>query len=388
MKNFHQSSVTFRRKVGYIKMKVSIITVCKNNKDTIEQTILSVLEQTYPNIEYIVIDGASTDGTVSIIQKYQEKIAYWISEPDTGIYNAVNKALCHISGDIVGILNSDDWYEPETLATVVSEFMENDSDVVYGNINLVDRAGNRKIVRPRGIEQIHYGMVICHPAFFVRSNVYNDVGRFNEKYKIAADYDFVLRCVQSGIKMKYIDSVLTNFRKGGISTTAIEQTSNESKEIALSYSLNENMTREIGERYEIQKKWYEQKTKLNWLLFENNDKTFAIRDTMLSILGGREKVVIFSAGAAGEMVQNVLNHYGIKIYGYIDNNIALQGKRKNGVSIYAADILIEERCFLIIANVYNESDIADQIKKYGYFENIDYINIETFLQNIELNVKK
>ena len=140
-------------------MKVSIITVVFNGIRTIEQTIKSVLNQSYKNIEYIIIDGGSTDGTLDIIRKYENYLSYIISEPDHGIYDAMNKGIQKSTGDIVGIINSDDWYEVNTVSQVVERFESFAVDLVYGDINFIGKNG--EIIRSENysLEEIWYKMV-------------------------------------------------------------------------------------------------------------------------------------------------------------------------------------------------------------------------------------
>ncbi|MCS4198118.1 glycosyltransferase family 2 protein [Salinibacter ruber] len=201
-------------------MKVSIVTVSYNSAQTISDTIESVRRQTYPHIEYIVVDGGSTDETVEIITKNEEVIDRWTSEPDEGIYDAMNKGIRMSSGDIVGILNSDDWYEPKAVETAVRVFEKHeDVDLVHGAMRLwkqegkVDGCwGKRDGLPPTHIAPFN------HPTLFVRRKVYRNIGLFDVSLPTAADYDFMLRFMKSGYEEKYVDHVLTNFRQGGVTS--------------------------------------------------------------------------------------------------------------------------------------------------------------------------
>ena len=180
-------------------MKVSIITVCFNSSKTIEETIQSVLSQDYPNIEYLVIDGGSIDGTQTIIQKYQGKIASWVSEPDQGMYAAMNKGISMATGDVIGILNSDDVY---VSSRAVSELMyvmsKAKADVVFADLILVDQNNLNKVLRyydsgrfqPR---KFRWGWMPAHPTVFVKKKYYDRVGLFALDYQIAADYEMLIR---------------------------------------------------------------------------------------------------------------------------------------------------------------------------------------------------
>ncbi len=210
-------------------MKVSIITVCFNSVNHIHQTIKSVYNQTYTNIEYIIIDGASTDGTTEIIKEYEPKFngrLKWVSEKDSGIYDAMNKGIKISSGQVIGILNSDDWYENDAVETVVERFLrEENVDIVHGKVNIVDYKGNyiKQMFLKENAYDFKYSefMPIFHPTAFVKRDVYTNTGLFNTKYKIAADYDFILRCINNNLHITFVDKVITNFRDGGISNKRV-----------------------------------------------------------------------------------------------------------------------------------------------------------------------
>ena len=201
-------------------LKVSVITICFNSAPVIEEAILSVLGQTYPNIEYIVIDGGSTDGTVDIIKKYADRLSFWVSEPDKGISNAWNKGLAHCTGDIIGILNADDTYTPDAVGTAVKVLLEDPSvGFVFGDVLMCDTKG-APLFRQEGDPQyqstIAYNMPsIPHPTVFVRRRVYDKYGGFDETFHTAMDYEFLLRITVRGVKGSYIPTVLTHMRLGG-----------------------------------------------------------------------------------------------------------------------------------------------------------------------------
>ncbi len=206
-------------------MKVSIITVSYNCEATIEDTLLSVVSQDYPHMEHIVVDGASTDRTVEIIQKYQGVLYRYISEPDRGIYHAMNKGIRCATGDIVGILNGDDMYADNScISAVVKEFEEKKvgavcGDLVYvrpGSLNRPVRFYSSHGFRPH---MFAYGMMPPHPAFFVLSRYYETCGLYSEEYKIAADFELLLRFLKiHGISYSCLARTLVKMRTGGVST--------------------------------------------------------------------------------------------------------------------------------------------------------------------------
>ncbi len=206
-------------------MKVSIITVVYNNKYYIEECINSVLGQTYKNLEFIVIDGGSTDGTIEIVNKYENKLSKFISEPDNGIYDAMNKGIRLSSGNIIGILNSDDFYvDNDVISTVVAEFNTKKVDSVYGDLVYVKEDDTNKIVRYYNSshctpDKFAYGWMPAHPTFFVKRTCYEEYGFFKTNYKIASDFELLCRFLgKHRISYSYIPKVLIKMRVGGLST--------------------------------------------------------------------------------------------------------------------------------------------------------------------------
>jgi glycosyltransferase involved in cell wall biosynthesis len=206
-------------------MKVSIITVVYNNQSTISYAIESILNQDYSNIEYIIIDGNSTDGTIEKIQKYAQNITHFISEPDKGIYDAMNKGLKLATGDIIGILNSDDFYASDSIISdVVEGFKQNKVDLVFGDIIFVKPENLNKITRYYSSANFHprkfaWGWMPAHPSCFLRKEVYEKYGYFKTDYKIAADYEIMTRFMAKfGISYSYIPKVFVKMRTGGVSS--------------------------------------------------------------------------------------------------------------------------------------------------------------------------
>ena len=221
------------------KYKVSIITVSFNSEKTIEQTIKSVINQTYKNIEYIIIDGGSTDGTIEIIKKYQDNISYWVSEPDEGIYDAMNKGLAKAKGDIIGIINSDDWYDENVFGNVVEHFLNSDCDVVHGDIiRVYDDIDLFIRSKPLDIENIWHKTVFYHPTMFVKKDIYDKLGFFRKEFILAADYEFMLRLYTNGIKFSYLMNDIVYFRLGGASTRNIYSGYKEIRKISIEYGCN------------------------------------------------------------------------------------------------------------------------------------------------------
>lgn len=226
-------------------MKISIITVCYNSTTTIEDTVIGVLAQNYPNLEYIMVDGGSKDGTLEIINKYKDKISKIISEPDKGIYDAMNKGIKIATGDVIGILNSDDLYKnTSVIKDVAGEFQENKNvDACYGDIEYVDRKDIKKIVRfwkagEYKKEKLNSGWIMPHPSLFVKKEIYDKYGVFNLDFRIAADYELMLRFLLKGVKVKYIHKILISMREGGFSGQNYKQRKKGWEELKKAWVVN------------------------------------------------------------------------------------------------------------------------------------------------------
>jgi glycosyltransferase len=226
-------------------VKVSIITVCRNSEATIEATLRSVAEQDYADIEYIVIDGGSTDKTLTILEKYRNKISKLVSEKDEGMYFAINKGVLLATGDIVGILNSDDFYANEKIISrVAQEFNSQKTDSVYGDLQYVSKENTQKTIRhwksePFKPELFLKGWMPPHPAFFVKRNCYEKFGAFNTAFTISADYELMLRFLyKNRISSFYIPEVLVKMRTGGISNARISSRIKANREDRMAWKIN------------------------------------------------------------------------------------------------------------------------------------------------------
>lgn len=219
-------------------MKVSVITVCYNAKATLPDTLISIQEQSYKNIEHILIDGASSDGTMELVEKQSDKTTKFFSEPDNGIYDAMNKGIMSASGDIVGFLNADDiYYDNNCLSTVINEFREKNVDSVFADLVYVLSKNLNKVVRyycSAKFSECKFsrGLMPAHPTFFVKRKCYEKYGGFKTDYKIAADYELLVRFLfKHKITYSYIPRVLVKMRKGGTSTKNLKSNWILNKEI-------------------------------------------------------------------------------------------------------------------------------------------------------------
>jgi glycosyltransferase involved in cell wall biosynthesis len=181
---------------------VSIVTIVRNGEHVIEKTFKSVFEQDYPNVEYVVVDGASQDKTVDIIRKYESRISSWISEPDAGIYDAMNKGVALCSGEIIGLLNADDRYEPDVVKTVVESLDVEHAELAYGVTRIVDSTG--RVVGRSGrrfdVRKLFGSVGFMHPSVFVTRKAYEKVGLFDLRFRCGADSDWILRAHNENVK--------------------------------------------------------------------------------------------------------------------------------------------------------------------------------------------
>lgn len=201
---------------------ISIITVSYNAADVIEETILSIINQFYTNIEYIIIDGGSTDGTVDIIKKYEDRITYWVSEPDNGIYDAMNKGIEKASGEWINFMNAGDLFYSKTVVQELANtnIFNNKNTIIYGDRLLNSHGIIKKQISK--INTIKYGMDIYHQSIFIYTSLHKKM-LFNTSYQIAGDYDFLYKMINENIKFIKVDLVICIFLDGGVSTDGKKQ---------------------------------------------------------------------------------------------------------------------------------------------------------------------
>lgn len=237
-------------------MKISLITITYNSAKTLTDTIQSVLNQTYTNIEYIIVDGASKDNTVSIIKKHEplfEGRIKWISEPDKGLYDAMSKGIRMATGDVVGILNSDDFFTSNDVLQKVAEGFEHESqlDAVYGDVHFVHPNNLNKCVRYYSSKifkrkLMKLGFMPAHPSFYIRKECFDKYGLYKTDYKVAADFEFLLRVIyKAKIKTKYLPIDMVTMRTGGASTSGIESHKRIMKEHLRAFRENGIYTNEL-----------------------------------------------------------------------------------------------------------------------------------------------
>ena len=215
-------------------LKISIVTVSYNSAEFIETTIKSVLEEDYDNFEYIIIDGGSTDGTLEIIKKYSDQLAYWISEPDGGIYEAMNKGITQTTGDIVGMINSDDYYLPNAFKLVNKAFKGKTLNeyIFWGDVEY-ELLGRVKGWRPQNLKR---GAFAPHPSMFCPKCIYERIGLYDTSFRLLGDYDFMYRAIHKySIKPLYLPEVIAFFREGGLADSNIVACLRDELKVKLRY---------------------------------------------------------------------------------------------------------------------------------------------------------
>ena len=215
--------------------KISVITASYNRINTINSSIESLKEQSYSNIEQVFVDGGSVDGTVDLIKQVLTDHDKFITEPDNGIYDALNKGIEMSTGEVVGLLHSDDFFaDQNVLADIAELFLDEEVDLVYGDLSYVSGDSCRVVRRWESgafdKKRLKYGWMPPHPTVFIRKSVFEKIGVYDASYRIAADYDFLLRCLQADLVIRYIPRNLVNMRVGGASNANLANLIKKSKE--------------------------------------------------------------------------------------------------------------------------------------------------------------
>jgi len=216
------SSTGGLREQGYYKKSynkkplISIVTVVYNGEDYLEETILSILNQTYENVEYLIIDGGSTDGTLDIIKKYENKIDYWISQKDEGVYDAMNKGIKLLSGNWINFMNAGDFFYNEQVLCQIFENTFSSIDIIYGDYQELYPSGAKKQIQPKSINRINEGMTLCHQGCFI-SSTYHKKHLFSLTYSISCDFEFIYNAYQRNANFKYVAIVVCSYLIGGMS---------------------------------------------------------------------------------------------------------------------------------------------------------------------------
>lgn len=357
-------------------MKITVITVCLNSADTIVKSIKSVIKQKCRELEYIVIDGGSTDGTLDILNQYGDYIDMWISEPDNGIFDAMNKGIELATGDVIAFLNSDDWYEENALQLVESAFMSGDCDCVCCDNYVLNKNGDTVYYSGtnKSLDDLNYRMIYFHSAIFCKKVFFRKKGNFDLKYKIAADYDWFLWAVEQGARLRNISQPVFTFRYGGISSVNEIDCAREARQIALCHLPADK------EEYEdkIDDRFY-------GIAISALGKS-VLHARLMEVLDEKRTNILWGAGARGQQCTKWFQDIDIEVTAIIDSDRQRWGEKLYGVDICAPDILEHQSCNLIITPDKYIRDIKDAISRIAY-GNINVFELKSLCKKVIDNME-
>lgn len=352
-------------------MKFSVVTVCLNSEGTIEKTIKSVINQQGVEIEYIIIDGGSTDSTVEIIRKYESKIAYWRSEPDGGIYEAMNKGISVATGDVISFINSDDWYADGALSCVQQKMSEGDFDLVCGKVARVkDGVVVETNTKPEDETELYYNMFYQHQGIFARRSVFSEFGGFDIQYRICADYDWLLRVYNKGVQIAYVDSLVSYFSLGGVSSGF--KLLEEKKDVCLKHlpqSLHGKYYDKIVKRYEKGVLSYKYHHALAAI---RNDLHLAKRIKEALPIGN--ECSLFGTGKMAEECCELFLHLGIALKHIYDNDLQKQGGEFRGLIVESPNQIHADETVVIGTTLYAD-EIRNQLANRQVLKSIAFKDI-------------
>jgi glycosyltransferase involved in cell wall biosynthesis len=351
--------------------KVSIIMVTLNAGLVLTKAIRSVAEQSYPNREYIIIDGASTDDTVKIIKEHPSVVSKWISEPDGGIYEAFNKGIGLASGDVVYFLNADDYLtDPAVLHDVASVFSRNsDLQIVYGNTLAVDETADYRYTRGKSftLEDLKTGDMPPHPGFFVKSELIERIGLFDTHYKIAADFDFIIRCFKAAADQScYFNRTIAVFSEGGVSTNPEKQQlmNREQQQIIKEhFGCDQAPNLQLTEINGLYKVWLES------LLLHEKGITHCLHNSQV------KNVVIFGTRKTALYLYEDLKQATFNILCFLDNNPNMQQQTLKGLPIYPEEWLEfnYKQLDAVILSIEGQHDAAIKARLEKMIDNHDVL---------------
>lgn len=357
-------------------MKITVITVCLNSADTIVKSIKSVIEQKYHELEYIVIDGGSTDGTLDILNQYGDHIHMWISEPDNGIFDAMNKGIELATGDVIAFLNSDDWYEENALQLVESAFMSGDCDCVCCDNYVLNKNGDTVYYSGtnKSLDDLNYRMIYFHSAIFCKKEFFRKKGNFDLKYKIAADYDWFLWAVDQGARLCNISQPVFTFRYGGISSVNETDCAREARQIALCHlpADKEEYKNKIDDRF-------------YGIAISALGKS-VLHAGLMEVLEEKRTNILWGAGARGQQCAKWFQDMDIEIAAIIDSDRQRWGEKLYGVAICAPDLLEHQSCNLIITPDKYIEDIKDEISRIAH-GNIHVFELKSLCKKVIDNME-
>ncbi len=337
--------------------QITVITVVYNAVETIENTIRSVINQKCHDLEYIIVDGGSTDGTLDIIKKYDFYVDRWISEPDAGIYDAMNKGVAMATGDIIAFLNANDMYVPGALEYVEQQFMNNEIQVLWTRVRY---SKNGSMLESNSVELkiLPYGMAGCHQGVYASKQIFDDIGGFDAQYKISADYDWLLRVYKKGSVIYCSDEITAIYDRSGVSSNNVQLLRKESKEIAMKYACNDEMCKKIIRHYQ----------KLEFYRRFNSGEIICMTQNDTKFLMG-QNVILFGIGKMGKECTKILKQNNVELYYFTDNDFKTWGTIIDGKKVISpSDINLQEDVIVIASTKY-EQEIMEQLHSMGMKHN-------------------
>lgn len=339
--------------------KVTIITACFNSEESIEHTITSVAKQTYKNIEYIIVDGGSTDTTLNIIKNYEEHIAKLISEPDQGIFDAFNKGVANASGDIIYFLNSDDFlYDETVIESVIKVFQEDETiQFVYGNIEIVNKINGYFDLVGRSVDlsDIKQGVIPPHSGSFAKRELFSQYNGFDLKYKIGSDTDFIVKVFKDyADQCKYMNKIIARFTLGGVSSKGDNRKKalDEINYILLDHFgiIVDHQKSLTNTNMKFYKRWIEV------LLTSNKGISNCLKQCNIT------NVAIFGTREIALLLHEDLRKSNINTISFLDNNHFRQGKDILDVAIHPPTWLLQNMNSIDAVILAFEGDYEEEVK--------------------------
>lgn len=344
--------------------KLSVVTVVFNGEKTIERSIESVINQKNADIEYIIVDGASTDHTMDIVEKYRRQITHIISEPDDGIYDAMNKGIQCATGDIISFLNSDDWYEVNTLKSVVDVFDNRDIDILCADAKIVGEHGS--YIRKAALERqlIFRQLPTSHQAIFATKKWFEKIGGFDIQYFVSADFEWMTRSLHNHCKVELLHQVVVNYSSGGFSGRYSDLCYEEMREIAMNYYTGTSLEADMRRYIEYRDYFAMSKQEVA--------KESSLWDNIRISIPEDKQIYIFGTGKAGTECYKLLEKLGYPVCGFIDNYLKDGQEQHFGKKVERLSNVQKEKSYIIISSNWYEDDMRKQLEIAGYNEKRDF----------------
>ena len=354
-------------------MKFSVITVVLNAAATIENTIKSVIMQDYGNVEYIILDGGSVDGSIDIIKKYSENISVFLSEPDSGIYNAMNKAIALSSGDMIVFMNSGDSFVDLTALSRIAVNIDEDTDIIIAK-ELIEGKVCKTYSKDEN-KSVYIDAFFPHQATFSKTELYKKDGKFDESFRICADYDWILREYYLGRKLKWIDEVVSVYDADGISSSV--------KCIAEQFRISKKYLQLSGEKdlLAYMEEFYSDMFRK--VYFRKLIKESVANETIsekISLVTGDKSVSIWGAGTIGKALCSFLLKNNISVNKIIDNDPKKNNSEYMGIKVLSFDN--DNSDFIIVSSEYYENEICETLCNKGRQSKVDYLSYSDFSSSL------